>query len=96
MCTNIVERAAMPFGSAKGREGWFSLSGAYVSYDHPFHVALEHAVNLDFVNEAAGLDARVAVELSIDSAKNLATALLAAVARAEAYERGEGEGGQAA
>ena len=86
MCTNIVERAEVPAGSGRGREGWFSLAQAYVSYDHPSHIDLEHAVNLDFVNEAAGIDARVAVELSIDSARNVAAAILAAVARAEAYE----------
>ena len=89
MCSNILERAAVSYGSAKGREGWFPLSSAFVTYDHPFHADLEHAVNLDFVNEAAGIEARVAVELSIDSARNLATALLAAIERAEAYERGE-------
>ena len=87
MCTNIVERAAVPAGSGRGREGWFALDQAYISYDHPSHIDLEHAVNLDFVNEAAGVDARVAVELSIESARNLAVAILAAVARAEAYEK---------
>ena len=86
MCTNIVERAELRTGSGRGREGWFSLAQAYVSYDHPSHIDLEHAVNLDFVNESAGIDARVAVELSIESARSLATAILAAVARAEAYE----------
>lgn len=96
MCSNILERAAVPLGSAKGREGWFALSTAVVTYDHPFHADLEHAVNLDFVNEAAGVEARVAVELSLDSAKNLAAALASAIRRAESYERGEGEGGQAA
>ncbi|MBA4179202.1 MAG: hypothetical protein C0506_01300 [Anaerolinea sp.] len=88
MCTNIVEHAAVPFGSGRGKHGWFPLSQVHVSYDHPFHVDLEHAVNVDFVNEAAGLDARIAVELSIDSARNLAAALLTAVERAEAYENG--------
>lgn len=87
MCTNIVEHAAVPFGSGRGKGGWFPLSQVHVSYDHPFHVDLEHAVNVDFVNEAAGLDARIAVELSIESARNLAAALHSAIERAEAYER---------
>jgi hypothetical protein len=85
MCTNIVEKAALA-GSGKGKAGWFPLSGANVSYDHPFHVDLEHALNIDFVNEDAGLDARVAVELSVDSARALAEAILAACERAAEYE----------
>jgi len=32
----ICERAEME-GSARGREGWFPLEMANVSYDHPFN-----------------------------------------------------------
>ncbi|MGB4861105.1 MAG: DUF6295 family protein [Tepidiformaceae bacterium] len=85
MCTNIVERSSLT-GSGKGREGWFKLSEVSISYDHPFDAALEHAVNIDFTNESAGVAARVAVELSLDSAKELAKVLLAALDRAEQYE----------
>lgn len=85
MCTNIVQHAAIA-GSAKGGSGWFALDRAYVSYDHPFHVDLEHALSIDFVNEAAGSDARVAVELTLDAARVLAAAILAAVREAETYE----------
>lgn len=80
MCTNIVETARIA-GSGKGREGWFTLSGANVSYDHPFHAPLEHALNIDFVNEAAGPGARVAVEMSADSARRLVDAILVALER---------------
>ena len=85
MCTNIIERTPLT-GAGKGLQGWFSLSEASVSYDHPFHVSLEHAVNIDFTNESQGVGARLAVELTIDSARELARTLLAAVQRAEAYE----------
>ena len=85
MCTNIVERASL-IGSGKGREGWFKLAEVSVSYDHPFDVPLEHAVNIDFTNESAGVGARVAVELTIDSAKELVKVLSAALERAEEYE----------
>lgn len=88
MCTNIVERTDLA-GSGKGAEGWFRVAQAYVTYDHPFHVDLEHALNIDFTNDAAGVDARVAVELTLDSAKSLAQAILAAVERAERYESGD-------
>lgn len=89
MCTNIVERTGIS-GSGKGQQGWFPLGQAYVSYDHPFHAQLEHAVNIDFVNEAAGIDSRVAVELTLESARDLAAAILAAVERAQAYESSRG------
>ena len=85
MCTNIVEKAPVT-GAGRGTQGWFKLAEVAVSYDHPFHASLEHAVNLDFTNPAEGVGARVAVELTIDSARELARALLAAVDRAELYE----------
>ena len=85
MCANIVVRADVE-GSGRGRDGWFRLDRAFVSYDHPFHSDLEHALNIDFVNEAQGMEGRVAVELTLESARELAGAILAAVARAEVYE----------
>ncbi len=43
-----------------------------------------HALNLDFVNEAAGPGARVAVELSLDAARQLVETIQAVMAEAEA------------
>ncbi len=63
MCTMIVKKVELD-GSGQGTGGWFSVNQANVSYDHPFHIQHEHALNIDFVNEDLGLDARVAVELS--------------------------------
>jgi hypothetical protein len=71
-------------GSGKGTEGWFALNRANVSYDHPFHVAREHALNIDFVNEALGPGARVAVELSEQAARSLVDAILNVLQQAEA------------
>lgn len=85
MCANIVEKTAVS-GSGKGLTGWFTLTEAAVSYDHPFHVDLEHALNIDFVNEAAGPGARVSVELTLEAARALSNALASALDRAEAYE----------
>ena len=85
MCANIVEKTGIA-GSGKGLNGWFNLSEASVSYDHPFHVDLEHALNIDFVNPDAGIGERVSVELTLESARALSDALLAALERAEAYE----------
>ncbi|HEX9117924.1 MAG TPA: DUF6295 family protein, partial [Anaerolineae bacterium] len=63
--------------------GWFTLRGANVTYDHPFNAPLEHALNIDFVNEAQGVGARVAVELDAGSARALAETILAVLAKAE-------------
>ena len=83
MCTMIVQQVDI-VGSGKGKGGWFSLRQANVSYDHPFHAPLEHALNIDFVNEAQGLGARVSVELSAAAARVLAETILAVLAQAEA------------
>lgn len=83
MCTMIVEKAGIT-GSGKGQHGWFKLQQVNVSYDHPFHAPLEHAVNIDFVNEQEGLGARVAVELTPESARQLMDVIAAALARGEA------------
>ncbi len=83
MCTMIAEQIEVQ-GSGKGASGWFEVRQANVSYDHPFNAPLAHALNLDFVNEAQGVGARVAVELSAQSAQALADMILAVLAQAEA------------
>ncbi len=83
MCTMIVKQVAIE-GSGKGTSGWFPVRQANVSYDHPFDAPLEHALNIDFVNEAQGPGARVAVELSEASARTLVETILAVLERAEA------------
>ena len=83
MCTMIVEQVKIT-GSGRGREGWFTLRQANVSYDHPFSAPLEHALNIDFVNEELGLGARVAVELSAEAARSLAQTIVAVLEQAEA------------
>ena len=83
MCTMIAQQISIT-GTGKGPTGWFDVRQANVSYDHPFAVPLEHALNIDFVNEALGPGARVAVELSTESAKALVETIQAVLARAEA------------
>lgn len=83
MCTMIVEKITVS-GSGKAGTGWFPIDQANVSYDHPFDAPLEHALNIDFVNEAMGPGARVAVELSEDAARELVKTIQAVLDRAEA------------
>ena len=83
MCTMIAQQVKID-GCGKGASGWFTLREADVSYDHPFNAPLEHALNIDFVNEAQGPGARVAVELSVEAARTLVETIQAVLARAEA------------
>ena len=83
MCTMIVKQVEIA-GSGKGARGWFTLDQANVSYDHPFNAPLEHALNIDFVNEAQGPGARVAVELSEQAARTLAATILEVLEQAAA------------
>ncbi len=85
MCTSIVEVVGAE-GAGKGSDGWFALTHSVVSYDHPHHALLEEAVTIDFVNRALGPGARVAVELTLEAAKNLSDALSRAIAAAEIEE----------
>jgi hypothetical protein len=85
MCTSIVEIVDAS-GMGKGEGGWFAVTQAVVSYDHPHHALLEEAIVIDFVNPALGPGARVAVELSLDAAKALSGALARAIAAAESVE----------
>jgi hypothetical protein len=83
MCSYIVEKTAL-FGSAKGASGWMRIDTANVYFDHPYHTPLDHALAIDFVNEADGAKERVAVELSAESARALVEKILAALASGEA------------
>ena len=82
MCSYIVEKAKL-VGSAKGPNGWMRIDTANVYYDHPFHAPLDHALGIDFINEAEGSRERVAVELSAESARELVQKILAALESGE-------------
>jgi hypothetical protein len=79
MCTYLTEKIEVT-GSGKGADGWFGLSEATVYFDHPVHAAAEHTLNIDFLNPGRGPSARVAVELTAESARALAKAIEATLA----------------
>jgi hypothetical protein len=74
MCTYLTEKVAVS-GSAKGPAGWIRVTDASVYFDHPVHAQAEHTLNIDFLDPAAGPSARVAVELTAESARALAQAI---------------------
>ena len=78
MCTYQTEQIKIN-GSGKGASGWFGVTDASVYYDHPVHAQAEHSLNIDFLNPGQGPGARVAVELTAESARALAQAIEAAL-----------------
>jgi hypothetical protein len=70
MCSYVTVPADVA-GSAKGPDGWISVTAASVYFDHPYHAPFEHTLNIDFTDASRGPSARVAVELSADSAREL-------------------------
>lgn len=87
MCSYIVEKIPV-FGSAKAGTEWRRIDTAHVYFDHPYDAPLDHALSIDFHNHSTGSRERVAVELSAESARELANAILAALDRG-AREHGE-------
>jgi hypothetical protein len=84
VCTYATERAEID-GSAKGPNGaWFHVTDATVYFDHPVHAMAEHTLNIDFADPCRGPSARVAVELTAASARELLTAVQSALASAPA------------
>ena len=91
MCTSIVEIVAA-LGAGRGKDGWFPVTRAVVTYDHPHFAVLDRdTINLDFVNPDRKASDRAAVELSLDSAKALVAALQRVIDEAE-HEEAESRG----
>lgn len=82
MCTYATVTTALD-GSAKGPDSsWFHVTDGTIYFDHPVHVMAEHTLNIDFADPAKGPSARVAVELTAASARELIAAIEAALASA--------------
>ena len=85
MCTTICHTSSVT-GAARRESGWFPVQQATISYDHPSHVGHEHALLIDFANPELGPGARVALELDLNSGRDLLTRLQAALEAAERFE----------
>lgn len=90
MCTSIIEIARAE-GMAKRGDQWFPLTQSVVAYDHARHAPLGDVITLDFFNTGIGPDARAAVELTLETAKELRAALDRAITAAD-YEEAEVRG----
>jgi hypothetical protein len=96
MCSWITEKTAVK-AHGKGTSDWIPLNTANVYYDHPASAPLDHALIIDFLNQEAGPAARVAVELSAESARALVRAIEAALrAGEECHDNGHAHAPRAA
>jgi hypothetical protein len=87
MCTYATVKTCID-GSAKGPGGsWFHVTDGTVYFDHPVHAIAEHTLNIDFADPSRGPGARVAVELTAQSAQELVSAIQAALDSAPAELR---------
>jgi Family of unknown function (DUF6295) len=84
MCTYVTETLDVT-GSAKGPTGWIRVTDASVYFDHPVHAAADHTLNIDLRRPADGPAARVGVELSRESARALAEAILRVLDQSAAF-----------
>lgn len=83
MCTYITETLSVT-GSARGHDGWMRVTDATVYFDHPTHALADHTLNIDLRRPADGPGARVAIELTADSARALAESILSVLDQAPA------------
>ncbi|MFN0163267.1 MAG: DUF6295 family protein [Burkholderiales bacterium] len=90
MCTSIIETVHAD-GMAKRGDAWFPLTHAVIAYDHARHAPLCDVITLDFINNRLDAGARAAVELTLESAKDLRAALDRAIQAAE-FEEAEVRG----
>jgi hypothetical protein len=80
MCTYETMRVGVT-GSGKGPGGqWLRVSDATVYFDHPVHAMAEHTLNIDLADPAKGPGARIALELTAESARTLVSAIQEALA----------------
>lgn len=80
MCTYTTEMAAID-ASAKGPgSNWFHVDHATVYFDHPVHAMAAHTLNIDLADPSKGPAARVAIEMTLGSARSLVAAIEAALA----------------
>ena len=84
MCTYATVHLCVDV-SGKGPNGeWLHVTDATVYFDNPVHAMADHTLNIDFADPARGPGARVAVELTAASARQLVAAINAALASAPA------------
>ena len=83
MCTWMSQQLQAS-GAARGVADWMRVTAVNVMYDHPVSAPYDHALLLDFINPSQGVGARVGIELSASSARELVRAIEVALATPDA------------
>ncbi|HEY8674687.1 MAG TPA: DUF6295 family protein [Candidatus Dormibacteraeota bacterium] len=78
MCSYITMKTSVT-GSAKAGGAWTPISNAVVAVDHPSHATLDHALIVDFTSAGRPVSERVALELSVASARELISCMQSAL-----------------
>lgn len=81
MCTYVTERIDLR-GSAKAGGRWDPVVRASVYLDHPYTTPLDHTLNIDVFTDSEARSRHVALELSLESARELLDAMTRALAAA--------------
>ncbi len=75
MCTYETQKVTLQ-GSAKSGSDWFKAKEATVYFDHPVSAPYEHSLNVDVFGKVGDEHRRVALELSPQSARELALSII--------------------
>jgi hypothetical protein len=78
MCTYETQHVVIR-GSGKTAGAWVPLARASVYVDHPYATPLDHTLNVDLFSDADGRSRQIALELSLESADALLTAMTRAL-----------------
>ena len=78
MCSYITMKTSVT-GSAKAAGAWTPITNAVVAVDHPSHATLDHALIVDFTSAGRPVSERVALELSVASARELISCMQSAL-----------------
>jgi hypothetical protein len=82
VCTYATQRIAVR-GSGKAASRWEPVVSASVYLDHPYATALDHTLNVDLFIDGDARPRHIALELSLESARELVDAMSRALAQGE-------------
>jgi hypothetical protein len=78
MCNDVTLKADVE-GTGHAKDEQMALGSAVVSFVHPLELQAEHAVCIDFRGSSGEPADRIAVELSLTSARRLAELVIEAL-----------------
>jgi hypothetical protein len=74
VCTSVTEHLDV-VAHGRGQDQWTRFSSALVYYDHPVRATSDHAMVIDFRANGHSPSSRVVIEMTAESAAELARAI---------------------